>query len=424
MGVCSTTNYTSNVECCILQILCGESVIKEFNLPDLRVIDRDFGFILTDGVSTFQFDQYNILDVSAEAVRSMRCDCEEQGSGGATVEDGCCYYEVTRTELEDLVNDEQLIKGATYKITDRGDGGIFLDAVSESKLNPEGTRLQLIPNPAIFTASNVWNPANYFIYTEGVCVTYYSTIYQCSVETISNPFIDPSSNTDEWTLIPKTFPIPTITIPELFTGEAYILHSFGIIYDYHNDWISKQWDEFNNVLGYSYNNHNILSYNPVDVSDWYIAQNVNFGYSAALMFNNRAWGIINNRKEFGESNFYIQDNFIEAGFIMENWITEIIGNNIDETNYNVPIPLQGICLNGQKDNGDETYSYVYPFIRVNDNKGIFGNYVSEFIEGNVNNGVIYSVEQTAPISVSYNDNNGNIGGGTYGSDIFGTIVNL
>lgn len=422
MGVCSTTNYTSNVECCILQILCGESVIKEFNLNELRIIDREHGFILTDGVSTFEFNQLHVLDITAEDVRVLRCECEDQSSGGATVENGCCYYEVTRAELETLVDDEQLIKGATYKITDRGDGGIFLDAVSESKLNPEGTRLQLIPNPIIFTAASIWNPQSF--YTEGMCVVYNANIYQAIVSDVTNIYIDPQTNNTEWAAIPKTFPIPTLEIPELFTGEAYILHSFGIVYDYENDWISRQWDEYNNVLGYSFNNSNLLAYNPVDISDWFVAQNLRFGYSSAQMFNNRAYGIINNRKEFGESSIYIQDNFIDAGFIMDNYITELIGNNVDEIDVNAPIFFPGICSNGQKSNGDETYSFVYPIIRGNDNKGIFNNYVSQWIEGNTNNGVIYSVEQTVPISVSYNNNNGNIGSGTYGADIFGTIVNL
>lgn len=76
MGVCTVTNFTSNVTCCFLQILCGDSVVKEFKLNKLRVIDRSDGFILADGVSTFQFDKMNVLDSTSTEVRTMRCNCK------------------------------------------------------------------------------------------------------------------------------------------------------------------------------------------------------------------------------------------------------------------------------------------------------------------------------------------------------------
>lgn len=76
MGVCSTTNYTTNINCCFLQILCGDMVIKEFKLSKLMVIDRSNGFILRDNVSTFEFNQLNVLDSTANEVRLMRCDCK------------------------------------------------------------------------------------------------------------------------------------------------------------------------------------------------------------------------------------------------------------------------------------------------------------------------------------------------------------
>ena len=75
--------------------------------------------------------------------------------------DGCCYYEVTLVELQDLIADEQLITGGLYKISgvhknkdrlslydDGGNNGttIFLRAISESELEKSGWGYFFNPN--------------------------------------------------------------------------------------------------------------------------------------------------------------------------------------------------------------------------------------------------------------------------------------
>ncbi len=67
-------SYTSNVECCILQVLCDTVVVAEFDLSELRVTDRGDSFAITDGVTSMDFSN-KTFDLTAAQVRALRCDC-------------------------------------------------------------------------------------------------------------------------------------------------------------------------------------------------------------------------------------------------------------------------------------------------------------------------------------------------------------
>lgn len=77
MAICAPTQFTSSVNCCWLSVLCGDKVVKEFDLTKIRVIDRDYGhFIITDYVSTFEFNELNTFDLTADEIRALRCGCQ------------------------------------------------------------------------------------------------------------------------------------------------------------------------------------------------------------------------------------------------------------------------------------------------------------------------------------------------------------
>lgn len=82
---CELTTYTTNVtDCCYLQILCNGTVVREFNLAELRVIDKGDSFTIRDRVGSMDFSNATI-DVTAEDVRTLRCSC----AGGAV---GSCMF--------------------------------------------------------------------------------------------------------------------------------------------------------------------------------------------------------------------------------------------------------------------------------------------------------------------------------------------
>lgn len=83
MNICELKDLWYSVECCILKIhFCGENsiVISEFDLNLLHVTDTDnfLGFYLNDGVNSgsFKVSDFNAsLNVDAELIRGLRCDC-------------------------------------------------------------------------------------------------------------------------------------------------------------------------------------------------------------------------------------------------------------------------------------------------------------------------------------------------------------
>lgn len=68
-----TLTYQVNA-CCYLQILCDTKIIAEFNLSELRIVDKGDSFTIRDSVSSLDFSNYDIA-FTAEDLRTERCNC-------------------------------------------------------------------------------------------------------------------------------------------------------------------------------------------------------------------------------------------------------------------------------------------------------------------------------------------------------------
>lgn len=93
---CELTTYTTNVtDCCYLQILCNGTVIREFNLAELRIVDKGDSFTIRDRVGSMDFSNATI-DVTAEDVRTLRCSC----AGGGQPATDCCALDAKSLSLD------------------------------------------------------------------------------------------------------------------------------------------------------------------------------------------------------------------------------------------------------------------------------------------------------------------------------------
>lgn len=236
-----------------------------------------------------------------------KCCCND-----STPLTGCCYEEVTRVNAEALVNNNSLIPNTMYKITDRGDNGIFLVAISNNKFDEEGVRLMLIPN-ASDEATYQWRLTD--TYAVDQYVYWMGYFYQNLTGATGSA---PNDDNTNWLRVEKD---TSIVIGE---GQpAYIEKQFGIIYDFGDDWISRQWDTYGNVFGtshigkYSDSNGN---FNPVDVSDWILVYSRTLSIGGVMMQNNVCEGIWGNSiyTSWDGEEIGIYDNFIRNGAITYN----------------------------------------------------------------------------------------------------------
>lgn len=91
---CELTTYTTNVtDCCYLQILCNGTVVREFNLAELRVVDKGDSFMIRDRVGSMDFSNATI-DVTAEDVRTLRCSCASAAAACTFYQGGVNYYNI------------------------------------------------------------------------------------------------------------------------------------------------------------------------------------------------------------------------------------------------------------------------------------------------------------------------------------------
>lgn len=343
--------------------------------------------------------RYNELSKEIKKI-SKRCCC-----ASGSIEAGCCYEEVTYAEAAAKIAANTLVKGKMYKITDRGDLGIFLEAISKNQFNQEGSRLMLIPNWNCYTAFRMYNEN--LTYNEGDQVIWDGKVWN---NITGNNTHLPGEDTIDWEVIPKAIGVQSTSCEE--GVYVYVENWFGIIYDFDNDWISKQWDDRRNVFGMSYDLVPKYSANPVDLSDWWIAQFFNFGINNTIyMYNNECEGIWNNYPSEGADAYVIVDNRI-PGAIYEN---KVVSNHI---------ALTGISSN--TNSGKITENLVSGKIHLNSNLGdiasngtnVLGIYKNKNIggiENNTNEGEISNNSNSGNIygnfnlgGILYNKNNGDI----------------
>ena len=371
------------------------------------------------------------VNTTLEELRRQIC-CAKGNIAG-----GCCYQEVTYAEAMIARTNGTLVKGSLYKITDRGDRGLFFEAVSATEFNPEGTRVMLIPNLEYeggqiieWVSGAAMDPDGLVVY-KGFMYTYLD---------FGNS--TPPNALTEFALVPK----------DSFSNNEYREKAFGIVFDWENDWISKQWDEFGNVFGMSFdysdlsNGPTAYGGNPVDISDWWIYQRATPDDRDAAhhlsFYNNVCIGFWNNPRGSNDGYFYF-DNFCPFGIIADNMAERVYRNTcpLGIFNNGDPEVVGPGSITNNGNNGNISYNLVSLItnninngdIFANETPGITGNYnngsittcvVTNSIYDNGNNGDIIGVTESVPISVFKNINNGDIGTlSPYAADITDAVVN-
>lgn len=334
---------------------------------------------------------------------NKKCCCAK-----GSIENGCCYYEVTRAEIELLVTNGDLIKGALYKITDRGDLGLWFEAISTTELNPEGVRKMLVPAGANELGYNsfsdiadtfgniwfgVWNLDRFtyenIVISEGDLVIWGGLVWKNLDGNIGTKVDDITLNPESWEIIPKAS----------FTNHEYVPKLFGVYYDFENDWISSQWDEKNNKFGVEFNNDRAFTFNPVDISDW------NWAYIGGPHYfsDNFCIGIWNNPSNGGLfDHASITWNHLISGAIYQNYINGVIEYNTCEGDIGINTIYSSInnnsCIGGIINNLVDENDIGVNNISFNNNSGA--------ITGNSNNGPI-----------EYNSCNGSISDNSNGNGV-------
>ena len=160
-----------------------------------------------------------ILKLQKQVKSLKKCCC---ANGGGTY---CCYEEVTYAEAAAKIAANTLIKGKMYKITDRGDLGIFLEAISENQFNQEGSRLMLIPNWECYSAFRIY--LSTASYVEGDHVIWDGKVWENLTSANTHK---PGEDVTDWVEIPKAVDTQSTQCAE--GVMVYVENWFGVIYDF------------------------------------------------------------------------------------------------------------------------------------------------------------------------------------------------
>lgn len=375
----------------------------------------------------------HILNNTVAQVFHDMVDNIAAGGGGGGITD------ITYANLLTAISGSTLTAGATYKITDRGDRGIYLQAISTNELSKIGIREMLCPS-FYGTGANggntwrgVWNIGK--TAAAGELIIWGGLVWENLTGNIGSNDSDILLDAVNWTVVPKAS----------FSNGEYIEMLFGVSFDVQNDWIEQQWDGSGNVFGtdYATEQFNQLGFNPCDASDW------NYATNAQLFYNNKADGVFNN-----SSIVHICRNIVyqtiknnSCGMIVDNWVGAAIRSNTNggwiidnfimggiEQNANGGEISFNRCYNilANANNGKISNNIVPHNIQENENDGeitfnmnngkIKDNLNIGYISYNVNNGDINACESGVdPCNIHHNINNGNISG-TFAADVLDTIV--
>jgi len=249
---------------------------------------------------------------------------------------GLSYFEATYSDLVfNIIDNNGLVPGALYKITDRGDLGLFFIAISTNELSNIGTRLMLCPtdyDPGVYGGTyskGIWYPG--MTASANQLAIWGGQVWKnnAGVSGTASSIVALDSN---WTLVDKT----------TFSNGEYEQKQFSIIYDFDNDWIQKQWDGYGNEVGVDNKDNTTfdiilgaynIKYNPCDVTDWNLSKNlINYpsdGLTYSAMTNNICpFGIFNNVNlpSFSSDLITIQDN--QCNTINSNRSKFIVHNHI------------------------------------------------------------------------------------------------
>lgn len=397
----------------------------KFTLPRFLIIYfRKIRFLLLmSDINTV----LRLLNNINKGLKSVACLLAEDSGGGST------FFTVTRTTAEILVEEAGLTVGSVYRISDRGDSGIFLTAISTTQFSAEGTRRMLVPatyEDSSTDGGNSWHSIWRDTYSPSVgdLMIWNAYVYKNLTGSIGT---SPDGDTTNWELIPK----------DSFSSGEYIEKVFSIVYDFEHDWISEQWDDKGNHIKVDifYNNYNLNGettnvaieqtdwnylgfYNPLDgdftfsnnICSNFIKNNIQPDGTLIPIYDNIANdGIYSNSCQEIGGNYVlgeIQTNS-NNGFIIGNMLPSSIFLNSNDGDIYANSNLGQIANNS---NGSD--------ISLNSNTGSITDCShSGNITKNANNGQIATVTGTGNL---YNNvNNGDIGGTVLAGDLFDVVVN-
>lgn len=322
------------------EVYGGQFLLKANNLSDVASASSARNNILPSKVG----NALKVLRVNAGAT-----DYELATIAGG----GSPYEELTYAAAAALVLAETVEPGKLYKITDRGDAGIFVWGDTTTSFYSHGIRKMLIPEhyDAETVGFAVWHegyspvPGEYITYCGNV---YLSISGVLGTRSSTDSVVSTLDNTN-WTVLAKDE-------SEVALGRLRVKF-FEIEYDFTNDWIYKQWDEFGNTVGVDYNDPIASNGNPVDYTDWGLVNRITgttsvrnnicpAGFAACTVSNNLSSGDIiiedniTTSKDKGichntsDTHLYIVGN--QASAIHENGIyysatTELRGNKMTDT---------------------------------------------------------------------------------------------
>jgi hypothetical protein len=192
----------------------------------------------------------------------------------------------TYLDLVNQITDSTLTKGVIYKITDRGDRGLFFHSISNYELSKSGQRLMLCPakyNLGGDTFGNNWIGVWGTLLTNADVAVNDLTIrgglvWKNLTGNIGTAPDDFTLDATNWVLVPKSS----------FSNGEYTEKQFDIVYDFERDWIQWQMDGLGNGVGFI---ADLVGYDPTSVTDWLSAEtggiNISNNHTALLgIFNN------------------------------------------------------------------------------------------------------------------------------------------
>ena len=279
---------------------------------------------------------------------------------------------LTHAAAVSLAASNGLVAGAPYQISDKD---ISVTASTTGSFCPLGCRKMRIVKDIYYTASGtnlgVWNSA--LTPTAGDIAVWGGKVWRNVSGAVGTATASNALSAD-WTVQSTT------------SNTYYQTKAFAVLYDFANDWVSRQFDDRGNVFGIEYQSGAL--WNIVDISDW--------GNSS--IYRNVCEGVYNNSNgndiAYNRINGYIGENS-NSGTIYRNTCSTIFNNS---NNGYINDNSNNGTINANSNNGDIEFNINNGAISSNSN----GNLISL----NSNNGEISSNANTGVISV--NSNNGSI----------------
>lgn len=330
---------------------------------------------------------------------------------------------MTLEQAKTAMSESQLKPNTLYYISDWN--MIFL-AVNEYAFQNEGIRLMYCPATYRSTTDShgniwrgIWNSTLPW-YDIDELVIWGGRVWRNVANNLGYAVNPITLNSDDWELVD----------PTSFTNNEYILRTFGCSFDWEEEEITQQWDQYNNrIIGTT--NSAITNYeNTCDHTDWNIyTQSNDYVFKnnlAGLIMNNIASAGINDNDtgtDFISGNIVstsirdnvcgaIMNNILNNGYIIENTNLGDIKNNI----------CKSIERNSNKGeiSGNSNIGYIEAnsnigWIKGNSNTNIYWNVNIGDIEGNDNTTEICYNSNSGVIS--NNTNNGIIEGNSGNGDI-------